>query len=100
MLMRVHTRRPRTRDDEDLRLPLYYLAHQQQAPNLPVQIKVAYLGDVLADGAPIPVLPPHSDVVDMTEEARADVVKYHKSSRRQRSRLDKLDEAAIGIEAG
>ncbi len=100
VLTRVHARPPYMKDEEDPHLPLYYLAHQQQAPNLPVRIEVAYLGDVLADVAAIPGVSPQSDVVDMTAEAHKDASKYLKPGRKQRSRLDKLDEAALGIEAG
>jgi hypothetical protein len=100
VLTRVHTRPPSMKDEEDPHLPLYYLAHQQQARNLPVRIEVAYLGDVLADVATIPGVSPQSDVVDMTAEAHKDASKYLKPGRKQRSRLDKLDEAALGIEAG
>lgn len=100
LLTRVHARRASTEDEKDLHLPLYYLSHWQQNQQAPVRIEVAYLGDVLADVAPMPGTNPQSDVRDMTEKAREDAMKYLDSTRRRRSRLDKLDEAAAGIEAG
>jgi DNA helicase-2/ATP-dependent DNA helicase PcrA len=100
VLRRVHARRPGNSDDDDLHLPLYYLAHQQQHPSVPVRIQALYLGNILADVAPHPGIPLQSDVIDFTEEAQADAMKYLNPNRRQRSRLDKLDEAAAGIEAG
>jgi hypothetical protein len=100
VLTRVHARRSSTEDEKDLHLPLYYLSHWQQNQQAPVRIEVAYLGDVLADVAPMPGTNPQSDVLDMTEKAREDAMKYLDSTRRRRSRLDKLDEAAAGIEAG
>jgi superfamily I DNA/RNA helicase/CRISPR/Cas system-associated exonuclease Cas4 (RecB family) len=100
MLRRVYARRPGNDDDKDLHLPLFYLAHQQQHPQIPVRIQALYLGDILADAAPYPGMSPQSDVVDFTEEAQADALKYLNPNRRQRSKLDKLDEAAAGIEAG
>ena len=100
VLTRVHARRSSTEDEKDLHLPLYYLSHWQQHPQQPVRIEIAYLGDVLADVAPMPGTNPQSDVLDRTREARDDALKYLDSTRKQRSRLDKLDEAAAGIEAG
>jgi DNA helicase-2/ATP-dependent DNA helicase PcrA len=100
VLRRVYARRPGNDDNKDLHLPLYYLAHTQQRPQVPVRIQAMYLGNILADVAPLVGIPPQSDVVDYTEEAQADAIKYLNPNRRQRSRLDKLDEAAAGIEAG
>jgi hypothetical protein len=100
VLTRVHARRSSTEDVNDLHLPLYYLAHWQQRQHLPVRIEVAYLGNILADAAPMPGIIQQSDVLDMTEEARRDAMKYLDASRKARSRLDKLDKAAAGIEAG
>ncbi len=99
ILSRLHTSRPRQTHMEDLRLPLYYLGHQQQHPNTPIRIELAYLGDVLADVAPLSGYPLQSDAVDVTKEARKIAEDYRKAGRKARSRLDKLDEAARGIEA-
>ena len=44
--------------------------------------------------------PGADELVDVTETARKDAEKYLKPDRKQRSKLDKLDEAALGIAAG
>jgi hypothetical protein len=105
VLVRLHTGRPRETDKDDLALPLYYLAHQQQHPSTPVRIVLAYAGakGALADGetdAAERHEPRSGEYVDVTEIARQAAEKYVKPDRRQRSKLDKLDEAALGIVAG
>jgi hypothetical protein len=100
VLVRLHTGRPHEEDKNDLALPLYYLAHQQQHPGTAVRIALAYAGGALADGAAETTEPGPGDLEDMTEIARRDAEKYLKPGRRQRSKLDKLDEAALGIASG
>ncbi len=100
MLVRLHTGRPREDDKKDLALPLYYLAHQQQHPDVPVRIVLAYVGEALTETAPEAAAPGPSNLVDVTDSARQAAEKYLKPGRRQRSALDKLDEAADGIAAG
>jgi hypothetical protein len=97
VLVRLHTGRPHEEDKNDLTLPLYYLAHQRQHPGTAVRIALAYAGGALADVAAETTGPGPGDLVDMTEIARHDAEKYLKPGRRQRSKLDKLDEAALGI---
>lgn len=99
-LIRLHTGRPHKGDANDFRLPLYYLGHQQQHPDTPVHIKLAYLGDTLSEVSPELALQIQGDVIDMTTEARKVADTYTRPGRKKRSRLDKLDEAAAGIEAG
>jgi hypothetical protein len=103
VLVRLHTGRPREEDKNDLALPLYYLAHQQQYPGAPVRIALAYAGGALSDVGEASAEasgPKPGDLVDVTDIARRDVEKYLKPDRKQRSKLDKLDEAALGIAAG
>lgn len=106
VLVRLHTGRPREEDKNDLALPLYYLAHQQQHPGALVRIALAYAGGALAerkdggDATADASGPKPGDLVDVTEIARRDAEKYMKPGRKQRSKLDKLDEAALGIAAG
>jgi hypothetical protein len=105
VLVRLHTGRPRETDKNDLALPLYYLAHQQQHPGAPVRIVLAYAGakGALADGetdAAERHEPGSGEYVDVTEFSRQAAEKYLKLDRKQRSKLDKLDEAALGILAG
>jgi DNA helicase-2/ATP-dependent DNA helicase PcrA len=99
VLTRVHAKSSSSKDEEDLHLPLYYLSHWQQHQQQPVRIEIAYLGDVLADVMPVPGTSQRA-VRDMTKKARDDAMAYIDAARRRRSRLDKLDEAAAGIEAG
>jgi hypothetical protein len=77
----LRTGRPRKADADDLRLPLYYLGHQQQHEASPARIELTYLGDALADAAPEFTQPLQSDVIDVTEHARKTVEKYHKPGR-------------------
>jgi ATP-dependent DNA helicase UvrD/PcrA len=100
VLVRLHTGRPRQEDQHDLTLALYYLAHQQQHPGAPVQIALAYAGTRLADAAAHPHELAPGELIDVTDVARRDAEKYLKVERKQRSKLDKLDEAAAGITAG
>ncbi len=100
VLSRLHTGRPHKDDADDLRLPLYYLGYQQQHPHSAVRIELVYLGDTLADVSPDLALRLQGDVMDMTTEARKAADAYRKPDRKARSRLDKLDKAAAGIEAG
>jgi DNA helicase II / ATP-dependent DNA helicase PcrA len=100
VLVRLHTGRPREEDKSDLALPLYYLAHQQQHPGAPVRIALAYAGGALMEGAAAMNGPGAGELVDVTETARKDAEKYLRPDRKQRSKLDKLDEAALGIAAG
>ncbi len=99
VLSRLHTGRPHKDDADDLRLPLYYLGYQQQHPHSAVRIELVYLGDTLADVSPDLALRLQGDVMDMTTEARKAADAYCKPDRKARSRLDKLDRAAAGIEA-
>jgi hypothetical protein len=101
LLVRLHTGRPREDDKQDLALPLYYLAHRQQHPDVPVCIMLAYVGGALAEPEPGPAepAPAPGDLVDVTEIARQAAEKYLKTGRKQRSALDKLDEAAAAIAA-
>ncbi|HEX8037258.1 MAG TPA: ATP-dependent DNA helicase, partial [Ktedonobacterales bacterium] len=101
VLVRLHTGRPREKDNkDDLTLPLYYLAHKQQNPDTPVQIALAYVGGVLRDQATEMSEPAPGDLVDVTGSAARDAEKYQKPGPRQRAKLDKLDDAALGIAAG
>jgi superfamily I DNA/RNA helicase len=105
VLVRLHTGRPREGDKNDLALPLYYLAHKQLHPDAPVRIVLAYAGaeGALADGATGAAAtqePGPGKLVDVTEIARQAAEKYLQPDRKQRSKLDKLDEAALGIIAG
>jgi DNA helicase II / ATP-dependent DNA helicase PcrA len=100
VLVRLHTGRPRAAHKEDLALPLYYLAHQQKAPGAPLRIALAYAGAPLQSGGSAASGPPPGALDDVTEPARRDVEKYLKTDRKQRARLDKLDDAALGIAAG
>jgi superfamily I DNA/RNA helicase len=105
VLVRLHTGRRHEEDKNDLALPLYYLAHHQQHPGAPVHIALAYAGGggALAEGATDAAAtqePGPGELVDVTEIARQAAEKYLRPDRRQRSRLDKLDEAALGIAAG
>lgn len=100
VLTRVHARRSSSEDEKDLHLPLYYLSHWQQHQQQPVRIEIAYLGDVLADVMPLPGTTAQRAVRDMTDKAREDAMTYIDAARNRRSRLDKLDDAAVGIEAG
>ncbi|HEX9058315.1 MAG TPA: ATP-dependent helicase [Ktedonobacterales bacterium] len=99
-LMRLHTGRPHEEDKKDLALPLYVLAYRQHHPDVAPRIQIAYTGHALADADVMPGERPSADVVDVTEEAQRAADKYLNPSRRQRSILDKLDEAAAGIESG
>lgn len=106
VLVRLHTGRPREEDKSDLALALYCLAHQQLQPGAPVRIALAYAGGALAereDGEEASAEengPKPGDLVDVTDIARRDVEKYLRPGRKQRSKLDKLDEAALGISGG
>lgn len=112
-LVRQHLGRESQAHRKDLALPLLYIAHQQLYPGVPVRVKLAYLGNVLADadvdvttgaaegnaveGADVAF---QQTVYDVTDEARKDAETYVQVGRRRRSRLDKLDEAAADIQAG
>ncbi|MGZ3681224.1 MAG: UvrD-helicase domain-containing protein, partial [Ktedonobacterales bacterium] len=105
VLVRMHTGRPREEDKDDLTLPLYYLAHQQREeeqhhPHTPVQIALAYVGGALREQTTAANEPAPGDLIDVTGIAARDAEKYLKPDRRQRAKLDKLDEAALGIAAG
>lgn len=100
VLTRLHTGRPHKADANDFRLPLYYLGQQQQHPGAPIHINLAYLGDTLSDVSPELALQMQGDVIDVTTEARKAAESYTKPGRKKRSRLDRLDEAARGIEEG
>lgn len=110
MLVRLHTGRPHKDDLNDLALPLYALAYQQAHPEVPVQIVVAYAGNALWAGqdsqageasreTSAGAYDPRNQV-NVTLEARKAADRYREAPRRQRSKLDKLDEAAMGIRAG
>lgn len=100
-LVRLHTGRPREEDKKDLALPLYYVAHQQEHPRAPLRIMLAYAGTALADvdAESTRTLGLGDLAEDVTESARRDAEKYLKPDRKQRSKLDKLDEAALRIAA-
>lgn len=100
VLVRLHTGRPREKDKDDLTLPLYYLAHQQQSPGAPVQIALAYAGSALRDQAIETSDPAPGDLVDMTASAKRLATKYLQPARKQHVKLDNLDHAAMGIAAG
>ncbi|HKT40343.1 MAG TPA: PD-(D/E)XK nuclease family protein, partial [Ktedonobacterales bacterium] len=107
VLVRLHTGRQRDDHKDDLTLPLYYLAYQQQHPGVPVRIVLAYTGgtldDVTADSTdsadPADSYDPRHQH-DVTEEARKAARRYLDPMRKGRSKLDKLDKAAMGIVAG
>lgn len=100
LLVRLHTGRPREADTKDLTLPLYYLAHQQGQPATQVSIALSYVGDALSNDEPEQAHTARNELVDVTEIARKAAEKYSDPRRKQRSALDKLDEAADGIMAG
>ncbi|MGE5335223.1 MAG: UvrD-helicase domain-containing protein [Nitrososphaerota archaeon] len=105
VLVRLHTGRPASKHKEDLALPLYYLAHQQAHPGVPVQIVLAYTGSSLSDdkvdrdasGDSAGAYDPRNQE-NVTEKARNDAQRYLDA--RPRARLNKLDRAALGIIAG
>ena len=102
ILVRLHTGRRREDDKKDLALPLYYLAYQQAHPGARVAIVIAYTGSALdnGSGAGSPgAYDPHNQE-DVTDDARKAADKYRDATRKRRSALDKLDEAALGILAG
>jgi DNA helicase II / ATP-dependent DNA helicase PcrA len=109
VLVRLHTGRPRESDRKDLRLPLYYLAHLQQHPGTHVEIALAYAGNALENdtnntsNAANPANAGRANgpraLEHVTEEARKAAERYLDPTRRSRSALDKLDEAALGIAA-
>ena len=106
-LIRLHMRRPQEGDLDDLDLRLYAIAHQQMFPGRQARILVVYIGAPLAnadgdgdgDGADADAHE-QSRIVDVTGKARSAAHLYLKPDRRQRSALDKLDEAARAIAAG
>jgi superfamily I DNA/RNA helicase/Zn-dependent peptidase ImmA (M78 family) len=104
VLVRLHTGRPRDDHKDDLTLPLYYLAFQQQHPDIPVRIVLAYTGgtldDMAADSADSAGSYDPRHQHDVTDEARKAAERYLDANRKGRSKLDKLDEAAMGIVAG
>jgi DNA helicase-2/ATP-dependent DNA helicase PcrA len=101
VLVRMHTGRPRDDHKKDLALPLYYLAHRQASPDVPVQIALTYKGQALSAGqVSQTAMPAAGELIDVTEDARKDAEKYLNPLRRQRAKLDKLDDAARGIAAG
>ncbi len=104
ILVRLHTGRPRDAHKDDLTLPLYYLAYQQQHPGVPVRIVLAYtsgtLDDASADSADSADSYDPRHQRDVTDEARKAAERYLDPERKSRSKLDKLDEAARGIVAG
>ena len=104
LLVRLHTGRPHKDDLDDLALPLYALAYQQEHPEVPAQIVVAYAGNALQAGqdggeTSAGAYDPRNQV-NVTLEAHKAAEKYRDTSRKQRSKLDKLDEAGMGILAG
>jgi CRISPR/Cas system-associated exonuclease Cas4 (RecB family) len=104
VLVRLHTGRPRDDHKDDLTLPLYYLAYHQQHPDIPVRIVLAYTGgtldDASADSAGMADSYDARYQHDVTDEARKAAERYREADRKRRSKLDKLDEAAMGIVAG
>lgn len=100
-LARFHSGRPAKSHADDLALPLYALAHLQRRSGEAVRIELLYPVDSLdeaelpeQEGQSVPV------AVDVTAEACKVANAYVTSNRKRRSKLDKLDEAAAGIEAG
>ena len=65
-----------------------------------MRIALAYAGGSAGRWAEETTEPGPGDLVDMTEIACRDAEKYLKPDRKQRSKLDKLDEAALGIASG
>ena len=100
ILVRLHTGRPRADDEKDLTLPLYYMAYQQAHPDAHVEIVLAYTGAALAGddnpGQPTSAYDPRNQQF-VTEGAEKAARKYLDPTRKARSALDKLDEAALGI---
>ncbi|HLJ80117.1 MAG TPA: 3'-5' exonuclease, partial [Ktedonobacterales bacterium] len=106
VLVRQHIGRESQEHKKDRALPLLYIAHQQQHPEIPVRIKLAYLGNVLADTDSDPNTPESADatfqhtVLDVTAEARKKADTYLREDRKAHSALDNLDRAALDILAG
>jgi hypothetical protein len=115
ILERLHTRGHNAQDPEKLDLLLYYLAFQR-LPEVDLRIMIRYLGASLADvdtmsgqadadqpnadRAILTDAAEHSSVVDVTAKIAHDALQYLNPTRKRRSRLDKLDDAARGIAAG
>ena len=95
-LVRVHTGRPKSSDENDLDLLLYYLAFRQEHPTQPVRIALAYSRDTLALHEQGGVTTTET-LTDVTEKVRKDAERYLAG---KQSRLSKLDRAARGIERG
>lgn len=99
-LARFRTGRPAKSHEEDLALPLYALAQQQRQPGEAARIALVYplgsLDETEQQGDEPPTAPM---TVDVTSEALKAAEEYDRPGRKRRSKLDKLDEAASGIEA-
>jgi hypothetical protein len=98
-LVRQHTGTPAKTHEDDLRLPLYAIACRQREPGAPARIELRYRGDVLREPEDEPA-PPTAYTVDMTAKARQQADAYLQPTRKGRSALDKLDDAAAAIGAG
>ena len=98
-LIRQHTGTPAKAHEDDLRLPLYAIACRQREPDTQARIELRYRGDALREPDDGPT-PPTTYTVDVTAKARHLADAYLRPGRKQRSVLDKLDEAAAGIAAG
>lgn len=96
-LVRLHTGRPKSADAQDVTLALYELAWRQRHPDQPVRIELAYPASFLDDALPDTTARGDYLHMDVTDDARKVVETYLKPGRRKRSRLDKLDAAALGI---
>ena len=99
-LARFRTGRPAASHADDLALPLYALAHQQRHPDAPAHIALIYPLGSLDEADARDGEPPSAPVsVDVSADAHKVAESYIEPGRKRRSKLDKLDEAAAGIEA-
>jgi hypothetical protein len=102
-LVRQRTGTPARSHEDDLRLPLFAIACRQCGPDAQARIELRYRGDVLRepdDEADDERAAATAYIVDMTAKARQQADAYLRPARKQRSVLDKLDDAAAGIVAG
>jgi hypothetical protein len=98
-LVRQRTGSPAKSHEDDLRLPLFAIACRQRDPDAQARIELRYRGDVLRESDDEPAAAT-AYTVDMTAKAIQQAEAYLRPARKQRSVLDKLDDAAAGIVAG